>query len=56
MFVCDDYEADSLDETKVKPNRFTGFGCRNYEVKPYILMRDCEGYYYNGEVFKFVDG
>jgi len=51
MYKCDNYDLGILDETKVKPNRYIGFGCKDYESIPHYIMRDCEGYYFNGKVF-----
>ena len=51
MLECDTYGVGILDETKVKPYRFTGFGCKDYDVIPHITMRNCDGYYFNGQVY-----
>jgi len=55
MLKCHNYEVSRLDSTKTLYNRYTGFGCKTLE-EPYITMRDCEGYYINGKIFKVVDG
>merc|ERR1711884_512165 len=30
ILECDNYDLGNLDETKVKPNSYTGFGCKDY--------------------------
>ena len=51
MLECDTYGMGILDETKVKPYRFTGFGCKDYDAIPNITMKNCDGYYFNGQVY-----
>merc|ERR1711884_881095 len=53
MLECDTYGLGILDETKVKPYRFTGFGCKDYDVIPHITMKNCDGYYVDDQDYNY---